>query len=364
MKKIICAILLLAVLFTAGCGTSAASETAEAAETALPAAAIDGALRLTQTEAVSKEKYIGESDFEGFLSRTEKAFVIPGLNEGAIPQGMAYSEETGRIYISSYYSSKISSVITAVDAETKELCAEYYLYNPDGSAFSSHVGGLAAVGDKLYVSAALDNDGSYSIAELPLGELGESGSFSVTVDTRIAVPVSPSFLNCSNGYLWVGNFYHPLKDYNLSPEMNYETDGLGCYILGYSVGRELSSEDGDYVVPDVILAAPEKIQGMCFAGDDKVLLSQSYGRTSNSTLYAFNVSLSEAPDTELELGGQSIPAYVLNDSRLAESVTAMPMTEALCAAPGGGTLILFESGAMKYSDGTFRTDHVWLFDKA
>ena len=37
----------------------------------------------------------------------------------------------------------------------------------------------------------------------------------------------------------------------------------------------------------------------------------------------------------------------------------MPMTEALCTDPDGNVLVLFESGAMAYSDGKYRTDHVW-----
>lgn len=37
----------------------------------------------------------------------------------------------------------------------------------------------------------------------------------------------------------------------------------------------------------------------------------------------------------------------------------MPMTEALADAKDGGIYVLFESGAIHYANGTFRTDHVW-----
>ena len=51
--------------------------------------------------------------------------------------------------------------------------------------------------------------------------------------------------------------------------------------------------------------------------------------------------------------------YILDSKRLKESVTAMPMTEALADAKDGGIYVLFESGAIHYANGTFRTDHVW-----
>lgn len=359
MKKLLLIFTLALSLCLSACGGQDAGAEQRAAEAAV--GADTAGLKLSQTSTVSKEKYLSEADFEDFLSHAEKDFLIPGLNEGLIPQGMAYSEPSGLIYLSGYYSADLPSVITAVDAESHELCAEYFLYNEDGSAFSGHVGGLAAVGDTLYVSAALDNDSSYSVAAFPLDALTGRGSFDLTVSARLAVPVSPSFLNCSGGYLWLGNFYHPSADYGLPPLIGETTEGFGCYILGYDAARDLTAEDGDYLVPDLIVAAPDRIQGACYA-EGRLLLSQSYGRRNNSALYAYALDLTSPPDSTLPLAGREIPVYVLRDERLLSAVTAMPMTEALCGDPAGGTLVLFESGALHYSDGKFRTDCVWRWD--
>lgn len=359
MKRLLLIFTLVLSLCLSACGKADEGAEQRAAEAAVNADT--SGLKLSQTSTVSKEKYLEEAAFGNFLSRAEKGFVIPGLNEGLIPQGMAYSEQSGLIYISGYYSAELPSVITAIDAETHELCAEYFLYREDGSAFMSHVGGLAAVGDTLYVSAALDNDGSYSIAALPIDALTGRGSFDLTVSSRLAVPVSPSFLSCSGGYLWLGNFYHPSAGYELPPLIGETTEGFGCYMLGYDVSRDLAAEGGDYLVPDLILAAPDRIQGACYA-EGRVLLSQSYGRRNNSTLYEYALDLTSPPDSSLMLAGREIPVYILRDSRLLSAVTAMPMTEAVCAMPTGGTLVLFESGALHYSDGKFRTDCVWLLD--
>ena len=50
--------------------------------------------------------------------------------------------------------------------------------------------------------------------------------------------------------------------------------------------------------------------------------------------------------------------YILDSARQSEAMTVMPMTEALCLSPAG-VLVLFESGSSRYSDGKYRTDHVW-----
>lgn len=322
-------------------------------------------LRLTQSSSVRREKYVGEEPFEDFLSVSEKKFIIPGLNEAMVPQGISYDEQSGIVYISAYSTARLSSVIMAVDYASGEYIAEYFLYYEDGSAFNSHVGGLAVTETTMFVSAKLDNDGSYSIGAIALDDLPESGSHDVTVCEFYSMPVSPSFMSYCKGILWVGNFYHPIAGYELSPNLNVTTaasDGdYGCYILGFDMSENdmqpETDEDGA-ALPEYILAAPDRIQGMCFDGE-RVMLSQSYGRMNNSTLYTYSLRLSDTADTVVNLAGEEFDAYILDGERQISAVTAMPMTEGLCLSPEGNVLVLFESGAMSYDDGKFRTDYVW-----
>ena len=321
----------------------------------------EGAFRMTQEGSVRNEKFREREEFAGFIGRAESKFLIAGLNQAMTPQGISYSGDTGLAYITSYAITDTPSAITGVSLDTGELAAEYYLFNPDGSPFTSHVGGIAVVGDMVYVSAKLDSDGSHSVAVLPLDQLP---SHDVTVERTIPVPVSPSFLNYSRGVLWVGNFYHPKADYNLSPELNFTTpsaDGeYGCYILGYKMGEDglLAIPDGEkYPIPDYAMAAPDRIQGVCCLGDE-VILSQSYGRGANSTLLFYRLPEGEGFDGALDVCGREIPCYILDSARQSEAMTVMPMTEGLCLSPDG-MLVLFESGSSRYSDGKYRTDHVW-----
>ena len=131
--------------------------------------------------------------------------------------------------------------------------------------------------------------------------------------------------------------------------------------MGYDLSKgSLSVADGDdYAQPDVVLVGPNKIQGVMVGEDGSVTLSQSYGRKNNASLLRYSLALGETLDTMLTVQGRDVPGYILDSKRLKESVTAMPMTEALADAKDGGIYVLFESGAIHYANGTFRTDHVW-----
>lgn len=368
MKRIVC-LLLIALMVLSGCAKAPAPETQAAAPQETQAASQEtadpNALRLTQESNVRKATYEGKSAYTTFLEKTEKLFLIPGLKQVLTPQGIAVCPATGRTYISAYSVDDIPSVVFVTDEKTHELVAEYYLYNADGTPMTSHVGGVAVTETHLYVSDDKDAEGNYRVAAIPLETLPAEGAHNITVTETVKMAVSPSLMNYSNGYLWVGNFYHPNADYNLSPNMEYTTkasDGseYGCYILGFDMtaGHErLVAEP--YPMPDVILSAPNRVQGMTLAGENKVVLSQSYGRANDSALLIYNCDLSGTPDLELTLNGQSVPAFLLDDSRLTENINSIPMSEGLATAPDGRVLVLYESGAIRYQDGKHRTSYTW-----
>jgi len=371
----LCAVGLVAALLLTGCGGSASSQPASSSEAVASSAPAESApaepesdMKYSQTTTVPEETYLGKSEFADYLSKAEKQFLIPALSENLIPQGMDVCDATGILYISGYYSTKgKNSAIVAVDTATGKLVAEYILKKPGNLAFDGHVGGVAVTDTTLYVSGTKDTEGHTTILAIPLSDLPAEGSHEITVQNAIPVPVSPSFLSYSDGYLWVGNFYHPGADYVLSDGMHYTTEdadgnALGCYIMGYDMtggDTGLTVADGDeYAQPDVVLVGPNKIQGVVVK-DGAVTLSQSYGRTNNACLLHYALDLSDAPDTVATVNDREVNAYVLDSKRQMEAVTAMPMTEALADAPDGGIYVLFESGAIKYANGTDRTDYVW-----
>jgi len=366
LKRTLSLILILLLLLT-GCGQSQPSETQGTVPETTEAAQQDpNALRLTQESNVRKATYEGKTAYTDFLAMAKPSFLIPGLKQVLTPQGIAVCPATGRTYISSYSVDGIPSVIAVTEANTNELVAEYYLYNADGTPFTSHVGGIAVTDTHVYISDNKDAQGNYRIAAIPLSQLPSEGAHNIAVTESIMMAVSPSMMNFSEGYLWVGNFYHPKADYHLSPNMDYTTmaadkSEYGCYILGFDMAKgheRLLSEDS-YPIPDVILSAPDRIQGITLTGSDKVVLSQSYGRANDSALLIYSLDLEGSADLELTLNGQSIPAYLLDDTRLIQNINSIPMSEGLAAASDGSVLVLYESGAIRYEDGKHRTSHVW-----
>ncbi len=362
MKRLFCLILVFLFLL-AGCGQNDVSQetTSATVETTDP-----HALRLTQESNVRKATYEDKTAYTDYLAMAEKLFLIPGLKQVLTPQGIARCPSTGKTYISAYCVDNVSSVVIVTDAETHELIAEYYLYNADGTPFTSHVGGVAVTDSHIYLSDNKDAAGNYRIAAIPLEQLPEEGAHDITVTETIVMAMSPSMLNYSEGYLWVGNFYHPKADYDLSPNMPYTTTACdeseyGCYILGFDMtqGHDRLLADDLYPIPDVILVAPDRIQGITLTGTDKVVLSQSYGRANDSTLLIYTLNLSEEPDLDLLLNGLEIPAYLLDGNRLSQSINAIPMSEGLTTSSDGNILVLYESGAIRYEDGKHRTSYVW-----
>jgi len=365
LKRFVCLTLTLLFLLS-GCAQHQSSETLAATQAPALETESPNALRLTQESNVRKATYEGKAAYTDFLAQSEKEFLIPGLKQVLTPQGIAVCPTTGRTYISAYSVDDIPSVVVVTEADTNELVAEYHLFYEDGTPFTSHVGGVAVTKNHMYVSDDKDANGNYRIAAIPLKDLPGEGSHDITVKESIIMPVSPSMMNYSGGYLWVGNFYHPNADYNLSPNMDYTTlamDGseYGCYILGFdmSQGQERLIAGESYPMPDVILAAPNRIQGITLASTDKVVLSQSYGRANDSALLIYELNPGEEPDLELPLNGQKIPAFLLDDNRLAQSINSIPMSEGLATTSDGRVLVLYESGAIRYEDGKHRTSYVW-----
>lgn len=361
-------------LVMSGCGAEEANVEKNQTETAQGADGEkiqpqDEGLRLSQEKNVEKDSFLEEPSFAGFLSKAEAGFIVPGLKQHVIPQGIAADLEKGLAYISNYYQApSIPSVISAVDLAGGDLKAEYRIYQPDGSPFTSHMGGIGLTERKIYVSDNKDEEGNACLAEISLDKLPTEGSHDVTVERRIPVPVQPSFINYSQGILWIGNFYHPDGDYELPPEIGktVETaDGeYGCYILGYELddsGALPQPEEGKFPRAKLVIAAPDKIQGISLT-EDSIYLSRSYGRKADSSLLKYSLSLDEDCDSTLEICGQTLPAYILDRERLVEETVLMPMSEGVCLGKDETLIILFESGAEKYKDGRDRTDTVWMYD--
>ena len=99
--------------------------------------AADGMLYSQQHIALNWES--NYSEFERYYlngaGKAELKYVVPGLKENMVPQGLTFWEEKNCVLISAYDASeKDSSVIYALDFDTGEYVSEFRLMKKDGEA--------------------------------------------------------------------------------------------------------------------------------------------------------------------------------------------------------------------------------------
>lgn len=309
------------------------------------------------------------SKYSKFSNCAEPSVLVPGLNQYMVPQGMDIWPDMNWLLISGYFSdTKFSkcSVVVAVDLASGKFIGEYFLKNADGTDHDSHAGGVAVTKKNLFISNA-----GY-LYRIPLSSvLMAEQSGSITIAESISVPVNSSYCNYSGGVLWVGEFQYgkTYKTDDTHKMKNRDGDTYYAWTVGYLLDETTENEfkasaiTSTYAIPDYILSITERIQGMTVISDNYIVLSQSYGRGNDSTLFIYNNPLSEKPHSQFTYNGLTIPVWFLDSKTGVKKLTAPPMTEGV-AAIGGKLYVLFESGADTYRNGGGKnpTDRVWTVD--
>jgi len=321
------------------------------------------ALTMTQVSTVN-DNFLNESAFADFLRDSEKYAFIPGLREGIVPQGIACNPQTGYVYISAYFTTEDTPSVILVLDETGTFVAEYHMYRENGEPYTGHMGGICATESHLYFSGPNAEGGYYGIGELAFADLPAKGAHDITIKSVVGLPIHASYLFYDGGKLWAGTFYlkgsYDTGKYFDALLPNGDGGVYGGYAAMFAVdegGRLVPAEGELYAVPELILSTPDKVQGFAYR-DGKIALSISYGRNNNSKLDFFEIDPEDAEST-VTADGKTYPLITLNSKNRTKAVTAMGMTEGLALSTHGDLLILFESGAQKYSNAKNPTDSIW-----
>lgn len=322
-------------------------------------------LTMTQTQRIT-ENFTTDATFTTFLADAERKVIVPGLEEGIVPQGFARNPKTGYMYMTGYFTvSGTPSVIVVMDPKGK-FVAEYKVFKENGDAYTGHMGGICVTENYLYFTGPADSNGNYTVAEFALADLTLEGSHSITLNKTVALPIHASYLFYDSGKVWAGTFYLP-GSYDLGKLFNTTTTSAdGAAYGGYSAafctneeGRLVVDEQTQYCRPVHVLATPNKVQGFAYR-DGKVALSISYGRNNVSYLDFFNIDLDNATET-LTVDGLIYPMTILDSTNRVSTVTAMCMTEGISLSKHGNLLVLFESAADKYYNSKNPTDYIWEY---
>ena len=288
----------------------------------------------------------GTSEYAPYREVSLDGPVIPGLYQGAVPQGLAYSSKLDLFFISCYMVGKTPSTISVLSGKDQKFIKVLKLQNPDGSPHTGHVGGLAASSKHLWIASG---KGVYRVELQDI--LDTPNEENLKMKDFIHTAVKGSFASYSEGILWVGEFtdkdgsYPAAKSHRVNTKSGVNHGWMAGYTLDPHTDMiESQITEKGLLYPDRIISIPDEVQGAAFSGG-LLILSTSYGRKNKSRLTGYRIP---EPDRSIELSGEtSIPMSVLTISEKEKSLIVPPMSEGI--VPYKDYLaVVFESGSDKY----------------
>ncbi|MFO7737241.1 MAG: hypothetical protein R6V46_02100 [Desulfatiglandaceae bacterium] len=277
------------------------------------------------------------------LMRTENYHlgpVIPGLQQGAVPQGLAYSAKHNLIFISFYFDKPIPSSVSVIDGSTKKCTGTFALKESASVHHYGHVGGIAVNDAFVWVSS----DGK--LHKYALSDATTANTMRELTPMRVtATETNASFVTFYKNRLFVGEFAYGSK--YKTKKSHHTEDRTGqkqsAWICAYN-----TNEAGNTF--QYILSIREKVQGICIT-DDQIFLSISYGRRNRSTIAVYENPLGEQPHRNIALdSGRTVPLWYLDGKNLIKEIDFPPMSEGVTMI-NGKLAVLSESGAEKYQRG-------------
>ena len=265
-------------------------------------------------------------------------FDIVGLNDGFVPQGIAYDNQSNNFFLSGYMTDeKLPSRIYF--AGSGEKAGSYVTLKVGGEDYFGHAGGIAVYGTHMYVA------GDGLVHEINLVDVLDANSGdAVDVTYTLEAENGADCLTVYNGQLWVGEFYKKGK-YETDESHHIELES-GEVNMAVSFAYEL---DGSGIVSDVPtcgLSTPAQVQGLEFFGDGNLMISTSYS-LPDSKLYIFDGVMNQTPTNTIDVGGKTVPLYVISESMATKTINAPCMSEEIVLA-NDSIYILYESACNKY----------------
>ncbi|MBQ9801957.1 MAG: hypothetical protein IJW51_02660 [Clostridia bacterium] len=248
----------------------------------------------------------------------------PGLSDGFVCQGVAVSEAHEVVLVSGYMKDKSASRIYVIDENGD---AYYVELSRAGKVYTGHAGGIATTGNTVYLA----NGGR--IFTFPLATLltAKAGS-TVEIGEGTKVNTNASFVYTDENYLYVGEF-HDGGAYVIEGHENETAEGTHYALCTkYAIG--------DLSTPVAVYSIRNKVQGICFTPEGKVVMSTSYG-LADTVYYVYDESKATPSGKTVD----GAPLYYLD--HLEKEVKGPAMGEDLDYYDGT-VVTLTESASDKY----------------
>ncbi len=297
----------------------------------------------------------------GYYKASEKSFLIPGLKDDFVPQGMCYDKDREIFILGGYSSKKQASPLYIVDKTNGRTLKEVRLATESGKPFKGHAGGVAIHGDYMYIAGG--DDRCLYVYSYPQfldcsdgGSINCLGKFSTKVSDSDYIDIS--FVTTTENSIIVGEFYRE-KNYPTLPSHKLTTSG-GDFNQALAIEFPLTGDEGGQfgINPTPIRAysLTDQVQGLAI-NDGKIYLSTSYGLAFSHVLeYDLEGANSSKNITAL---GTSLPLCELDSSCLIKDYKIAPMSEEIVFVDGK-LYTMCESASNKYIFGKI-TGGKWCY---
>ena len=270
--------------------------------------------------------------------KTQIGPVIPGLHQGAVPQGLTYDSSSRRVLISHYFE-KLPSCVSILDGQSGRLVSTVALNEPSGKPHNGHAGGIAVAEKSLFVAS----DGRVLQYELsPF--LYDSPPVSLAAKGTRQCETEASFCSATSDLLLVGEFAYG-SDYPTDVSHHLK-DRQGVRKYAWVCGYRLTDPLGK---PQCVLSVRQRVQGMC-VWKNRVFLSVSYGRRNRSRIVVYRNPIGEPAHRNVKLRGKTVPLWFLDGENYLGVIDFPPMSEGIVMIDGR-LAVLSESGAKRYVSG-------------
>ena len=288
--------------------------------------------------------------FFSFYSNADRYDAIPGLWDGYVPQGYCAVEGKDFRLACGYMKDGEASRIYVMPKDgSKPTYVE--MKNADGSDNTSHTGGVAVMGDFVYVTGKIGCD-VFSLADIT------DGDGIATVRAEVKTINDPAYCYIHDGILYTGSFYRagdydtPAEHHITTPAGDSNTAIISVYSLDLITGLTYSE------IPDMVISTTGAVQGMAFMDDNKLALSTSWG-LSKSHIYVYDLEKVTFKAGGFEVDGKTLPISYLDSAALEADIVAPPMAEQIIYEDGV-IYIMNESACMKYLFGKLTSgSHVY-----
>ncbi len=308
--------------------------------------------KLTQTEVVSG-RLPDDLQLAAFNKNSEEGFVIPGLYEGFVPQGLFYEEENDLFLISGYYKDKAEpSRVIVVDGEGNFVKSVGCISKKGNKAFG-HFGGIAVYKDNVYV-ATTGVTHVLSLSEI----LSAEDDGYVLILEELYTDTTCSYVNVCDGILYIGEFTDINAD-DIKGATNVYTSKIGekfysrcnAFILDeagvFGIKADMIDKDGN-LTPDFAFTTPFKVQGMARLQDGSFVFTSSSTAITNSRVHIFKDLTECGVDEIIEVNGKEVPLYYCDIYEKVAEYRVPTFLEEITLYKDGTVYIITESAAAPY----------------